>query len=446
MLGFDFKRIWQRVKRVDLEALTDRELYLVLGLALGLLVGIAALAFHYIEPPPPKVIRISTGSETGAYFGYGQQYAKGLEKHGVKLEVLTSQGSVQNLERLRDPKSGVSIAFIQSGSAGEEPEEGLESLASVAYEPVWVFYRAKKPLTRLPELAGLRVAIGTRGSGVRLVADALLKAAAITPSNATFEEVGPAQAIPMLREGKLDAAFVVAAFTAPIVQDALKSGLMIMDFEQADAYSRHFPWLQKVTLPKGAANLAQNEPPNDITLLANTTSLVIRNDLHPALAFLLMDVATAVHGKSGLFHGLKEFPSIKSLDFPQSDESKRYLATGRPFLQRYLPFWLANLVERLSVSLVPLLLIGFPLIKAVPAFLHWREGAHIARLYDSIKVFEHNASAGHVPLDTIRKTLDNFEHQLEHLHLTSTQLVQYYDMKSHIDMLKARHTPHPAPA
>lgn len=443
-MGFDFERIWTRVRRFDLEALTDRELYLVLALALGVLAGIAILAFHYVEPPPPKVIRISTGAETGAYYGYARQYAKGLEKHGVKLEVLTSAGSVQNLERLRDPKSGVSLALVQSGSGSDGQDEELESLASVAYEPVWVFHRSTRPISRLTELSGLRVAIGTRGSGVRLVADTLLKAAAITTGNATLEEIGPTEAIPMLREGKLDAAFVVAAFTAPIVQDALKAGLRVMDFEQADAYARHFPWLQKVALPKGAANLATNEPPNDVILLANTTNLVVRADLHPALAYLLMDVATAVHGKPGLFHGLKEFPSIKSLDFPQSEESKRYIATGRPFLQRYLPFWLANLIERLSVSLVPMLLIVLPLVKAVPAFRHWRQGAHIARLYDEIKLFEHNASAGRVSPDGIAGALADFERRLEGLHLTSTQLVQYYDMKSHLDMLKARYRAQPA--
>jgi TRAP transporter TAXI family solute receptor len=439
-MAFDYQRIWTRVKAFDLEALTDREFYFVFGLAFTALAGIVFMAFHYIEPPPPKVIKISTGSETGAYYGYAKQYAKGLEKHGIKLEILTSQGSVQNLERLRDQNSGVSVALIQSGSAGDEPEEGLESLASVAYEPVWVFYQGKKTLTQLTELAGMRVAIGTQGSGVHLVADALLKAADVTSKNATLEEVGPAQALPLLREGKLDAAFVVAAFAAPIVQDALKAGLSIMNLEHANAYARHFPWLQKVILPKGAANLAKNEPANDITLLANTTNLVIRSDLHPSLAFLLMDVATTVHGKSGLFHGLKEFPSIKSLDFPQSEESKRFLTSGRPFLQRYLPFWLANVIERLSVSLVPMLLILLPLMKAVPSYFHWREGANIARLYDAIKVFEHNVNAGHIPAAKISSELNDFEQRLEKLHLTSTQLVQYYDMKSHLDLLKGRFT------
>ena len=450
-MGFDFKRVWSRIRMFDFEALTDRELYLVFGLAFLGLIAIAAAAFHYIEPPPPKVVRITTGSETGAYYAYAKQYAKGLEKHGIQLEILPSAGSVQNLERLRDPKAGVHVGFIQSGAAGEPADEDaedrtIESLASVAYEPVWVFYRGAKPLTRLPELAGQRVAIGAPGSGVRLVADALLKAAGVDGNNAKLEPIGPVQAITALNEGKLDAAFVVAAFTAPVVQQALKSGLSIMNFAEADAYSRHFPWLQKVTMPKGAANLAKNDPPADITLLANTTSLIVRTDLHPALAYLLMDVATAVHGKSGLFNSLKEFPSIKSLDFPQSEESKRYFVSGRPFLQRYLPFWLANLVERLSVSLVPLLLILIPLLKAIPSFIHWRENAHLARIYDEVKHFEHHILEGKVPQAAIVNRIEQFESKLGQVHLNSGHLVHFYDLKGHLDMLKTRYVTAPTPA
>lgn len=448
-MAYDFKRIWTRIKAFDFEALTDRELYFVFGIAFALLIAIAVLAFRFIEPPPPKVVKITTGSETGAYFAYGKQYAKALEKHGIRLEVLTSQGSVQNLERLRDKSAGIHAGFIQSGAAGERAEDdepGIESLASVAYEPVWVFHRGDKPLGRLPELAGRRVAIGAEGSGVRLVADALLKAAGIDASRATLEPLGPAAATPALREGKIDAAIVIAAFTAPIVQSALAAGLQVMNFEEAEAYSRHFPWLQRVTLPKGAANLAKNEPPQDITLLANTTSLVVRSDIHPAIAYLLMDVATAAHGKSGLFNGLKEFPSIKSLDFPQSEESKRYLASGRPFLQRYLPFWLANLVERLSVSLVPMLLILIPLLKAIPGFIHWREASHLARIYDEIKHFEHHVNEGKVPPEAIGPRIEAFESKLDHVHLNSPYLGHFYDMKGHLDMLKARYGAAPQPA
>jgi len=437
-------RVWQRVSKSDFDALTDRELYAVMAIAAVLLVVLAVLAFRYIEPPPPHTLRISTGAASGAYDAYARRYAALLKKDGIALEIVPSQGSAQNLERIADASSGVATTFVQSGSAGDAPPDDIEALASVAYEPVWLFLRSGLAATRPAQLAGQRVAIGARGSGVRQVADAILGIAGVTSGNARLEEANPAESVPRLVDGQLDAVFVVAAFDAPIVQQALRAGLLPMDFEQADAYARRLPWLKRVTLPKGVVDLAAGRPDHDIALLAATTDLVVRADLHKALAFLLMDVATNVHGSPGVFNGIKEFPSIKSLDFPQSEESKRYLATGRPLLQRYLPFWLANLVQRLTVSVLPLLRLLWPLLRAPSKFLKWRAQSRIARIYDELKEFEQATSAAAVvQRERVLARLADFDRRLEAVQVVSTHLVDFYNCKAHIDMLRTRYAPAP---
>jgi TRAP-type uncharacterized transport system substrate-binding protein len=399
--------------------------------------------FRFIEPPPPKLIRISTGSPTGAYTQYARQYATALEKHGIRLELVTSAGSVENLLRLDDPAQRIDLAFVQGGvgTAGQHP--ALESLASVAYEPIWVFFGKKAfgdktPPSRLPDLKGHSIGIDAEGSGVRAAASELLKMNQVTPQDARLLPVGGMAAVDAVLAGTLDAAFVVAAVDSPVVQKALGEDLGVMNFENADAYVRLLPWLAKVTLPKGVANLARDLPRQDVTLIAATANLVARGDLHRAIMFLVLDVAASVHRKPTALNALTDFPSERNLDYTQSDESKRFFKTGRPFLQQYLPFWLANLIERMLVTLVPVLAIGLPLIRFVPAFLNWRERSELTRLYDEVLALEHRhyrsadekavSLARLVEIDTILPTLK----------LGSVHHVDVYNLKSHLELVRSR--------
>ena len=414
----------------------------VLLIALVVLAALLWVLFRYIEPPPPKLIRISTGSPTGAYTQYAKQYAAALQKHGITLEVVTSAGSVENLKRLGDPAQKFDLAFVQGGVSSADLHPALESLASVAYEPIWIFFNKKSfkngPPKRLPDLKGHSIGIDAEGSGVRAAATELLKMNQVTAQDARLLPIGGMAAVDAVLAGTLDVAVVVAAVDSPAVQKALSEDLGVMNFENADAYVRLLPWVAKVTLPKGVANLARDLPADDVTLIAATANLVARGDLHRAIMFLVLDIASTVHKKPAAVNALTEFPSERNLDYTQSEESKRFFKTGRPFLQQYLPFWLANLIERMLVTIVPILAIGIPLIRLVPAFLNWRERSELTQLYDEVMALEHKHYGSADEKSSSLARLIQIDQILPTLNLGANHHVDVYNLKSHLELVRAR--------
>ena len=350
----------------------------------------------------------------------------------------TSAGSLQNLERLES--NAAQVGFVQGG--GVEPKGGAEdegeapllALGSVFYEPVWIFYRGDGNLERLADLRGKRIAIGPEGSGVRLLAQQLLVANEIGP-DAELLPLSGLKAAEELQQGRLDAAFVIAAENAPVVQVLLRSpGVKVMSFAQADAYQRRFPFLTKLVLPQGVADLVRDYPPHDVTVLAPTANVVVRGDLHPALQTLLLQAMTEVHGKSGFFNKAGEFPAYKDRLAPQSPEAARYFKAGPPFLQRYLPFWLAVLVDRLIVLLVPVI----PLLKIAPAIYTWRVRSKVFRCYGELKYLEEDLRQRFDPakLPEYRERLEVLDEEARGLHvpLAFTDLV--YTLREHVNLVR----------
>jgi TRAP-type uncharacterized transport system substrate-binding protein len=417
-------------------------------LALMLLALLALLLwflFRFIEPPPPKVVRISTGSATGAYTLFAKQYALALKKHGVTLEVVNSAGSIENLQRLDDPKQKIDLAFVQGGVSTAAQHPRVEALASVAYEPIWCFYNKKrfdasKPPTRLSDMAGHLLAIDAPGSGVHAAASQLLQMNKVPTQGALISPMGGMQAVEAVMAGTLDAAILVAAVDSPAVQKALSEELGLMNFENADAYVRLLPWVAKVTLPKGVAKLDKNLPREDITLIAATANLVGTTDLHRAIMFLMLDVASTVHKKPAATNAQTEFPSERNLDYAQSDESKRFFKSGKPFLEEYLPFWLANLAERMLLTLVPVIAIGLPLMRMIPAFFSWRGYAQLVQLYDEVIALEHQTESSAEGKAKALSRLKEIDGQLSGLRLSAEHHMNVYNLKSHIDLVKARLT------
>ena len=408
-----------------------------------LLAGIGfAIAYQFVEPAQPKKIVISTGAESGAYYQFAQRYATILAKNGITLEVRASAGSLENLDRL---KSGeVQIGFVQGGvvpprdDPDAEEESELLSLGSLFYEPVWVFYRGDKTLTRLTELKGKRIAIGQEGSGVRQLAQQLLDANEIPTGDLLVPLAGLAAA-EELQQGRIDAAFIIAAEKAPVVQVLLRSpGIKVMSFAQSGAYQRRFPFLTKLTFPHGVADLVRDFPPEDIKVLAPTANLIIRDDLHPALQTLLLQAASEVHGKSGFFQDAGEFPSYKDQMLPLSPEAARYFKSGASFLQRYLPFWLAVLVDRLIVMLVPIFVLLIPLLKVAPAIYNWRVRSKVFRIYGELKFLEDDLKNHFDPakLGEYRSRLDALDDEASVLHvpLGFTDLV--YTLREHVNLVR----------
>ncbi len=400
-------------------------------------------ALHFVKPAPPKHIVITTGAEGGAYFRLAGRYSAILAKNGIALEVRTSEGALENLRRLE--KNEADVAFLQGGIV-LPPEEAYYdfeespalSLGSVFYEPVWVFYRGDRKLDKLNQLAGKRIAIGQEGSGVRQLAEQMLAANRITAGD-HLVPLGGLKAAEELKSGRIDAAFIIAAQEAPVVQALLHTpGVQLMSFSQAEGYTKLFPFLTTVTLPRGAVDVGADQPPEDIHLLAATASLVVRDDLHPALQALLLQAASEVHGRSGFFQRPGEFPSVRNEALPLADEAKRYYKSGPPFLQRYLPFWLAVLIDRLIVLLLPLIALLLPLLRVAPTLYSWRIRSRIYRLYGELKYLELDIRSH---FDTAREAeyrqrLDSIEQQANSLSIPLGFTDLIYTLREHINLVR----------
>jgi TRAP transporter TAXI family solute receptor len=407
-----------------------------------LIVGIGfGVAYQFVAPAPPTRIAITTGGDSGAYYHYAQRYAAILARNGITLEVQTSAGSLDNLERLR--RDDAQVGFVQGGvvtvpEEDAEEDSGLLSLGSMFYEPVWVFYRGEKRLDRLTDLRGKRIAIGQEGSGVRQLAQQLLEANEIPPGDHLLSLSG-LDAAEELQQGRIDAAFIIAAERAPVVQVLLRSpGIKVMSFAQANAYQRRFPFLTRLTLPHGVADLVRDFPPEDIRVLAPTANLIIRDDLHPALQTLLLQAASEVHGKAGFFQDANEFPAYMDAMLPLSPDAARFFKSGPPFLQRYLPFWLAVLIDRLIVLLVPIIALLIPLLRVAPALYSWRVRAKVFRCYGELKFLEEDLK-NHFDASRLadyRNRLDALDDEASQLHVPLGYTDLVYTLREHVNLVR----------
>jgi len=432
-------------------AVTVRELSRVLLFA-GLVIGLAFfIAWHFVRPAPPDHFVIATGTESGAYHLFAQRYRDQLATEKIRVELRPTSGSVENLKLLSDDESGVEVALIQGGIAhGGEEEPALRSLGALYYEPLWVFYRADTELNRLTQLSGRRIAAGPEGSGTRKLAVTLLEASGATRQAAQLSPLTGMPAAQALRQGRVDAALFVASPSAPVVQNLLKDPeIRLMNLAHAEAFAQRFSYLSAVTLLRGSVDIAADLPPRNVNMVAVTAHLVAREDFHPALVSVLLQAASRVHSGAGVFHKAGEFPSPRGGDFPVSEDAARYYKSGPPLLQRYLPFWIANLIERLLVLLVPLVAVVIPMMRIMPALYDWQIKRKIFRWYRDLKAVEIEMQNGARPDAALLLTRLN---EIERGVTTTKVPLNYWDyvytLRSHIDLVRARlagEAPQPKP-
>ncbi|MDP2792740.1 MAG: TAXI family TRAP transporter solute-binding subunit [Sulfurisoma sp.] len=424
---------------------STRDLLLV-GLPLLLLViaGFWA-ASRFIQPAPPATLILGSGGEAGAYQRFAAAYTDVLARYGIRLVEKPSAGSTENLARLRDPAFAVDAAFVQGGTARVQEDDTLLSLGALYYEPLWIFYRAGLARgkagapTRLADLKGRRVAIGAQGSGTRYLANELLYASQLDDKNTRLLDTDGLALVQAFAQGDIDAAFVVGPTQSATVWTLLATpGVKLMSLAHADAYTRRFPYLSKVVLPRGAIDLTAEVPPADVTLLASTATIVVREDTHPALTDLLMQAMTEVHGGPGIFQKPGEFPRAASADFPLSKEAERYYKSGKPFLQRYLPFWAATLIDRMVVMLVPLFAVLIPVFKIAPALYAWRVRSRLFRRYGELKFIEAEVEANperHSREEWLKR-VDDIERDVNRLPTPLGYSDMFYTLRSHIDLVR----------
>jgi TRAP transporter TAXI family solute receptor len=414
-------------------------------LIVGAIILLAALGWGLtavLEPAIQRTIVITTGADKGIYRGFAERYAPILKRDGITLDIRSSSGSVENYERLKNPDSEYEVGFIQSGTTNPKDTDRLQTIAVVSYEPIWVFYRGETTVDRLAQLRGKTVAIGVPGSGLLNVSRVLLGYSGITRGNTTLLEMDAAKAYAGLKEGRLDAAFFIGRPDAEMQETLLNSDLKLMSFAQADALVQKFPSLSKIVFPRASTSIVNDLPQADITLLAATALLVSKDALHPALVYLLLEAAKTVHGGEDYFTPLGTFPNLSTEEFPVSDESTRYFKSGRPFLQRYLPFWLASFIERRLLILLPFMALLLGLLQALPRMTEARIKNRLVVWYREIKELEDEIWKNRQPTpDQIaqwRDEIENIDAHASQIRLPQRYFQDVYTLKQAIGVVRDR--------
>jgi hypothetical protein len=191
-----------------------------------------------------------------------------------------------------------------------------------------------------------------------------------------------------------------------------------------------------VVLPRGVVDLARDMPPQDVHLVAPTATLVAREKLHPALVQLFVQAAQQVHGESGWFQRKGDFPNARDNERPLHHEAERVYAHGEPFLQRYLPFWLANLVDRMWVVLLSIVTLLIPLSRVVPPLVEFRIRSRVFRWYGQLRAIE--AEEGRTPNDELNQRLDEIEARVSRITVPLSYADELYALRSHIQLVRRR--------
>jgi len=419
-----------------------RDLVFVIVPALLVVVAAMWVARKALRFAPPTTIRIASGPEGSGYRNQAEKYKKIIEAYGVKVQVVPSKGALDNLQQLADRKAKVDVGFVQGGLSDGIDTTGLVSLGSVFAQPIMAYCRSDVPIEMLAQLKGKRIAVGPEGSGTRVLAMKLLKINEMDGPPTQLQEMGGEDAAKALIAGTTDVAFLMGESATPQVMRSLRAvpGIELASFRQADGYLRKFRFLSKLTLPEGAMDLAKNYPPRTMTLIGPTVELVARADLHPALSDLLIGAAREIHGTPGMFRNAGEFPAPLARDFPISRDAERYYKSGEQFLYKRLPFWLASLIDRLLVVVLPLLVIIVPATRIVPALYRWRVRSRIYRWYGALMAIERDMLTTRTPerRDAILKRLDDIEGAVNELKMPLSFADQLYVLRDHVATVRRR--------
>ncbi|HEX8964046.1 MAG TPA: TAXI family TRAP transporter solute-binding subunit [Rhodocyclaceae bacterium] len=427
-----------------------RDLAATLGPVLLASAAAIALAVHFVQPAPPDTIVMSAGPDGSAFRNNAEKYKKILARNGIKLEILPSEGSLDNLKRVMDPDGKVDVAFVQGGVATGKEIKDVSSLGSVFYAPVAIFYRHRHPIQRLSELKGKRIAIGPDGSGSYALALAMLKANEIEPRGKTkLLELGGKDAMDALIKRQADAIFLAGDSVAQgNIRTMLHTpGVRLFEFPQADGYVKRFRYLSKLEIPAGAFDLGNNLPHHAIPMLAPTVELIARNDLHPALSDLLIEAAREVHGRSTLLQKTGEFPAPLEHEYPISAEATRFYKSGKGFAYRYLPFWLASLTDRIIVVLVPIIIVLIPGLRMVPTLYGWRIRQRIYKRYGELMALERASLNSMTPEEraVLLAKLDDIEKTTIAGKIPGSFADETYLLRQHIKFVRERLAGSPTP-
>ena len=427
--------------------LSLRDLLVSAGPFILLAAALLALAYWWLDPNPPRRVTLATGPAQSAYAEFGTRYAKALAANGIEVVLVPSEGSSANLQLVREGKAD--LGFVQGGSAAQnrEGEDPLLSLGSLFVEPVWLFYRdeaAKKivstgVLNALTQFKGLRINVGTPGNGVPNLMNALFNVNHIEPADIKLSQLDQTAATVAFLNGELDALVFASAPESLMVQMLLQTpGVKLMDFAQNEAYSRRLPFLAPVSLPRGVVDLASDVPAADVRLVAPTTTLLARNDVHPAILQLFSQASLTFHGGAGWFSRAREFPNTANTEFPLAKEAERTIHNGVPLLQRYLPFSMANLMERMWLALGIIIAVLLPLSRIIPPLYEFRIRSRVFRWYGQLREIETRLESEPGSEQALVVELDQMEERVGKITVPLSYTDELYALRNHIHLVRQK--------
>lgn len=411
--------------------------FLPLAATAAVIAAVLAVVAQFWEPAPPDRVVMSTGPDGGAYEPFGQRYREVLARHGVTLELRSSSGAVENLERLRDPGSGVDVAIVQSGLPRDPRDETLMSLGNLFLEPVWLFTSAQQPIEDIRHLGGKRIAIGAAGSGTHAVATAAMRVYGYDGPPTRMLAIGGADAGQALRGGGVDAAFFVGAPDSPAIAALLRDpDVRLVSLPRAEAFARRVPALMKLVLPAGVIDPVTDMPARDVTLVAATGMLIARDRLHPVIVDLLVEAARDVHSDGTILNPPGMFPNPTPGAFALSADAERYYRDGPGLLRRYLPTWAAVWANRLLFVGIPLLAIFGPLLHFAPLMWSWHMRRRIYRWYGELKLIEAAVRDGRGDAAAQLRRLQEIDERLKRLRTPNSFGADLYLLRSHVHFVR----------
>lgn len=413
---------------------------------LSILFLLLAGVWWYADPPPPRYILMATGSPGGSYEILGKKYAEYFEKRGITLELVNTHGAQENIKRLSDRKDPLQAAFVQAGVFKAIDIKGIASLGSVDYEPIWFFYRGPEVRVRdfeevngqLKYFINANISVGVEGSGTHAQAMRILEVSGLTKS-VNFLHLPAHESVKALKEGRINGAFLVDGYESKNVQTLLADpSLHLTTFRRAEVYARILPYLHVLKVPMGGFSLARNFPDHDMQLLATTTNLLIDDRMHPALQFLFLEAGREINGKASFFAARGEFPFFSATGIPESPVALHYEKNGSPLLMAYLPFWLAEFINRLIFVFLPFCVIAYPILLTLPGYRNKRIRRKIDRLYGVLKTYEYELIENYqaAARDDYLKKIDLLEYEALKLTVPKSMSSDYYALRTSIDYVR----------
>ena len=342
------------------------------------------LTSKFIEPSSKKEITITTGSIDGEYYNTALKYKEILEKQKVKVNILTSNGSMENIQLLNDKKAD--IAFVQNGIDSLKKQTEIKAIASIYYEPLWIFYKNDEyKMDYLVQLITKRVSLGREKSGTEDLALKMLNDNGINKENTQLLNNSTEEAKDLLIKGEIDAIFIVSSPNSKTIKELLENpDIKLFNFKRAKAYSRKYTFLESTPLYEGTIDLYRNLPSEDINLLSTTANLIVRNGFSDELTRLILKEIKKVHNKKELFEAANQFPNIENLTIDINEDADRYFTYGDTWLEKIFPYWIASNIDRLSILLIPLITLMIPLSKGFFPLYRWSIRSKIYKWYEQI--------------------------------------------------------------